>query len=143
MKTWKTFAKMFDDDKKMTIMMWNFTNVLDDWHRNHNVLQKRKAKIRENKIITKKREDKRKRKKQRRQRRVREVCTMKTTTMTTIATMYEKTSKMFHFLLPNHYNQNEKNKTSKLDAKGKSKRERVTLRIIGYRVHILSVQKGK
>jgi hypothetical protein len=62
---------MFDDDKKMTIMMWNFTNVLDDWHRNHNVLQKRKAKIRENKIITKKREDKRKRKKQRRQRRAR------------------------------------------------------------------------
>jgi hypothetical protein len=38
MKTWKTFAEMFDDDK-MTIMMWNFTNVLDDCHENHNVLQ--------------------------------------------------------------------------------------------------------
>jgi len=89
--------------KKMTIMMWNFTNVLDDCHENHNVLQKRKKEKHENKIITRKCEDKRKRKKQRQPKRARNLHH---------EDHYDdnhrdnvgKTSKIFHFLLPNHYN---------------------------------------
>jgi hypothetical protein len=36
-----------------------------------------------------------------------------------------------------------KKQNKQVGCKRESKRERVTLRIIGYNVHILSVQKGK
>ncbi len=97
-------------------MMWNFTNVLDDCHENHNVLPKKKKKNHENKIITRKCEDKRKRK--RRQRRVRNLHN---------EDHYDdnhcdnvgKNLKDVSLLAPQPLQPKWKNKTSMLDAKGK------------------------